>query len=138
MLMDNNVCKRFKFDAIAEKKKILRQYERKERDAMKTETQKALPKKLPGSVQKQFVKCGKPTCRCSRGQLHGAYYYHFVLVNGRLRKRYLKPSEVKDTQTACAAYQEQRKQQIRSNREFWSSLRTLREELRTLQGLYNF
>jgi hypothetical protein len=105
---------------------------------MKTETQKMLPKTMPGTVHAQFIRCGKPNCKCVRGELHGAYYYHFVRVGGRLQKRYLKTWEVEAVKSACLTRQDQRKREIKINQEMWSRLRTLREELRSLQGLYNF
>ena len=85
---------------------------------MQTETQDLLPKILNGTVHTQFVKCGKSNCKCASGELHGAYYYHFVRVDGRLRKRYLKPSEVEEAQQACAARQESRKRETASTNEF--------------------
>ena len=54
----------------------------------------ALPKTLPGVVCQQWVRCGRPGCRCARGQLHGPYAYHFARENGRLRKRYVGPADL--------------------------------------------
>ncbi len=103
---------------------------------MKTESEKVLPKTMPGTVHTQFVRCGKSNCRCANGELHGAYYYHFVRVGGRLRKRYLKASEVEEIQAACLARQVAKKREIKSTKELWDALRTLREELRRMTDLY--
>lgn len=55
-----------------------------------------------GAICAQFVKCGKAGCKCSRGELHGPYYYRFTREDGRLRKSYVRKSE------AAAALAEQR------------------------------
>jgi hypothetical protein len=103
---------------------------------MNTKTQKLLPKMMPGTVHAQFVKCGKQNCKCSRGELHGAYFYHFVRVGGRLRKRYLKADQVEQTQIACSNRQREEKERIESSRRFWEEFRELRQELRELRSFY--
>src|SRR6516162_7925594 len=70
----------------------------------------ALPKTLPGVVCQQWVRCGRPNCRCARGQLHGPYAYHFARENGCLRKRYVRPAEVDGVRAACEARQRQRRE----------------------------
>lgn len=30
---------------------------------------------LPGHIVTERVRCGKPNCRCARGELHGPYHY---------------------------------------------------------------
>jgi hypothetical protein len=103
---------------------------------MKTKTQNLLPKMMPGTVHIQFVRCGKQNCKCAGGELHGAYYYHFIRVNGKLRKRYLKASEVEEIQRACHRRQKQEKEQREDNRTVWQLLRQLRENLRETRNLY--
>jgi hypothetical protein len=129
MFLNNNVpiCPEFQD---SDKKKILPTKERRERDVMKTKTQKVLPKTMPGTVHAQYIRCGKPNCKCVRGELHGAYYYHFVRIGGRLRKRYLKASEVEAVKSACLARQERHKREIENNKAAWDKLRDLRQELR--------
>src|SRR5947209_19384342 len=70
----------------------------------------ALPKMLPGVVCLQWVRCGRPGCRCARGQLHGPYAYHFTRENGRLRKRYVRSADLERVRAACQARQKQRKE----------------------------
>jgi hypothetical protein len=54
-----------------------------------------LPKKLPKyTVCAQMVRCGKSTCKCANGELHGPYYYSFSRRNGSLKKRYIKTGDV--------------------------------------------
>ena len=68
-------------------------------------SRKALPKMLPGTVHEQFVRCGKPNCRCRRGPLHGPYYYHFRREAGRLKKEYIPRDAVDDVRSRCETRQ---------------------------------
>jgi hypothetical protein len=67
----------------------------------------ARSKKVKGSLHKivttpayrfavcaQYVKCGKPNCKCSLGQFHGPYFAAFWKEDGRIRKRYIKLADV--------------------------------------------
>lgn len=97
---------------------------------MKNKTENLLPKMLPGSVHAQYVRCGKATCKCARGQLHGAYYYYFVRAGGKLTKRYLKAHEVEQIRDACLARREDEKVQRAQSRKTWQQLRELTAQLR--------
>lgn len=97
---------------------------------MKNKIEDSLPKKMPGSVHAQYVRCGKPTCKCARGELHGAYFYHFVRVGGRLTKRYLKAHEVEQMRIACKAQREEDKVRRARSRETWQLLREMKARLR--------
>ena len=55
---------------------------------MKRNPYETLPKMTKGTVHIQRVRCGKPRCRCRRGESHVAYYL-FWRVAGKLRKRYI-------------------------------------------------
>jgi hypothetical protein len=103
---------------------------------MKTKTENLLPKILQGTVHTQFVRCGKENCKCARGELHGAYYYHFVRVDGKLRKRYLKASKVEEIQKACLSRQEHERAQREDTKSVWQLIRQLRENLRETSNLY--
>ena len=53
-----------------------------------------IPEKLPktpaiGSVHLEFKRCGKPTCRCCQGLLHGPYAYLNRRDRGSQRKTYV-------------------------------------------------
>jgi len=66
-----------------------------------------IPEKLAGTVQPQFVRCGKANCRCANGELHGPYFYRFWRDSyGRLRKQYVRKADVEAVRTACQAAQE--------------------------------
>lgn len=97
---------------------------------MQTKTRKVLPKILNGTVHRQFVKCGKDNCRCAVGELHGAYFYHFERIEGKLRKRYLKTSEVEAFKTACRNRQELNQQIAANALANWELFRSLREIVR--------
>lgn len=65
-----------------------------------------LPKKehgppLKGTVHAQWVTCGKPGCKCARGELHGPYWYRFERVKGRLHKRYIPRAELDAVRVRC-------------------------------------
>lgn len=66
----------------------------------------SLPKIEPlrGAVCKQMKRCGKPNCKCAKGELHGPYYYRFYYRGGRQRKKYVKKDELSATFAACLAY----------------------------------
>ena len=73
---------------------------------MKTESAETLPKILVGAVCKQLKTCGKANCRCVRnGQKH-VYYYRFYRENGRLRKQYVRVSDLERVRAACTAHKE--------------------------------
>jgi len=105
---------------------------------MKTKTAKVLPKTLFGTVHTQFVRCGKANCKCARGELHGAYFYHFVRVGGKLRKRYLKAVEVEKIKESCALRQQQEKGRRSNSRTVWNLIRQIRENLRETDAPYGF
>lgn len=102
---------------------------------MQTKTGEVLGKILRGTVHRQFKKCGKSNCKCARGELHQTFY-HFVRINGKLKARYLKASEVELIQLACAARQREQKDRRRRALVSWHRLRGLRAELREFRNLY--
>ena len=79
-----------------------------------------LPKTLPGVVCAQRVRCGKPGCRCARGEPHLAYY-RFWREGGRLRKRYVRPADLAAARAACAARRAERRAQA-DGWEHWRAL----------------
>lgn len=104
-----------------------------------TKTENLLPKiaVYGGTVHRQFVRCGKAACRCARGELHGAYYYHFVRVGGKLRKRYLKAHEVEQVRAACAARHEVERARRARSRETSQLLREMKARLRDVVRHFN-
>ena len=45
---------------------------------------------LPGVLRAEWVRCGKPNCRCARGELHGPYLYRRWREAGRQRRSYVR------------------------------------------------
>jgi len=74
----------------------------------------------------QWVRCGKPGCRCAGGELHGPYAYVFFRLGGRLRKRYVR---VGSAQAVAAAMQAQQAQRG-ALRGAWSDFRGVRDKVR--------
>ena len=88
-----------------------------------------LPKKLPGVVCAQLVRCGKKGCRCQRGDLHGPYYYRFWWESGRLRKEYIQRSRVQLIRECC----DRRRTEQREARDSRQNARELSELLRQIE-----
>ncbi len=83
-----------------------------------TKTENPLPKKLPGAICAQMIRCGKPSCKCVGGALHGPYYYHFFRVDGALIKRYVRAENISQALAACharCAEEKQRRKELREN-----------------------
>lgn len=97
---------------------------------MSAQPVKALPKMGSAAVCPQWVRCGKPGCRCARGDLHGPYYYLFWRAGGRLRKRYLKAAEVAPATLAGRRNREDRRRAREAAKEWRQHWRTLLTGLR--------
>jgi hypothetical protein len=78
-------------------------------DPAENKTPEALPKTLPGAVCVQRVRCGKPGCRCTRGQPHVAFY-RFWREGGRRRKCYVKRADLDGVRAACEARRQARRE----------------------------
>jgi hypothetical protein len=66
-------------------------------------------KPLPGVVRPQWVRCGRPKCRCARGERHGPYFYRFWREGGRLRKAYVRLAELEQVKAWCEARRQARR-----------------------------
>jgi len=64
----------------------------------------------PGSLHRKFFKCGKPNCKCARGEPHGPkpVVKHYVSYNSENKKRHVRFCYIKLKDLA----QEQRKNLI--------------------------
>lgn len=58
---------------------------------------------MPGHVQRRMVRCGRPNCRCARGQKHPAFY-HIWDAGGRRFQVYVRRADVKRVRAACDRY----------------------------------
>ena len=61
---------------------------------------------LRGSLHAEYARCGKPTCRCARGDLHGPYWRRHWMQNGRKRSQYVRQADVAAVAAACARYRD--------------------------------
>ncbi len=53
-----------------------------------------------GHIQKRRVRCGKPNCKCARGDFHTAFY-HVWHEGGRRFQQYARRSQVDKIRVAC-------------------------------------
>jgi hypothetical protein len=91
----------------------------------------ALPK--APSLHVQWVRCGSPGCRCTRGHLHGPYYALFWREEGRLRKRYVRTTELEAVRDACAARREHERRTRRLTNAGWIDWRHLAAQVREVE-----
>ena len=96
---------------------------------VKKESRQKLPKSLPAAVCAQYVRCGKRSCRCARGLLHGPYFYCFWREGGRLKKAYVRKADVENVRSICWA-RSARRRMITVNLALW---RNLQGELRGVE-----
>jgi hypothetical protein len=92
----------------------------------KTKNQGLQPKMLDGYVRAERVRCSKPNCKCSRGELHGVYFYRYTWDEGRRRKSYIKRSEVEQVRAACAEYRKVQAELRRGRAEWRATLKQAR------------
>src|SRR5215475_8481004 len=103
-----------------------------EASTMENENAKPLPKSIPGAVIAQMVRCGKPSCKCARGELHGPYFYRFWRTGRRLRKTYVRKIEAAAIKAACDNYRDEQReilQLILDNEQRWRDLKAILKEL---------
>jgi hypothetical protein len=67
---------------------------------------RSLPKMvpLPGTLRAEHKACGRPNCRCARGELHGPYLYRRWREHGRQRRQYVKPADAERVRAGIAAW----------------------------------
>jgi hypothetical protein len=85
---------------------------------------------LPGSLYTLRRRCGKPGCRCTRGQLHATPMLSYR-GQGKPQNVTPRPGEVAALRALTEAYQRFR----RGRREWVRLVREMRAELERLEGL---
>ncbi len=55
---------------------------------------------LAGVLREERVRCGKSTCRCARGHLHGPYLYLRWREGRRQRRRYVRAQDAEEVRAA--------------------------------------
>lgn len=58
-----------------------------------------------GHIQRRRVRCGKPNCRCVRGEPHTAFY-HVWHADGQRYQKYVRRTQINDARAACEAHRE--------------------------------
>jgi hypothetical protein len=84
---------------------------------------------MAGSLVEQYVSCGKPRCRCTRGQKHGPLYYLYWKEQGRSRSLYVPRERVSELRRQIQNYrrfQADLAGRLRRQRRDWQ--RRLKEE----------
>jgi hypothetical protein len=89
----------------------------------KTKKSNLTPKMLPGNIERRMVRCGKPNCKCAKGELHGPYYYHQTWSGTEHQRRYITLANVPEVTEACETY-----------RQLQASLRVGREEYKQMMA----
>jgi hypothetical protein len=85
---------------------------------------------LNGAICAQYKKCGKGNCRCTRGELHGPYYYRFQWHNGRVIKEYVRLKDVNEQKAACARYRALQSKLLAGRQRYAQMITTLKSQLR--------
>ncbi len=85
---------------------------------------------LPGVLLANPVRCGKPSCRCARGELHGPYLYRRWREGGRQRRRYVRARDVGEVRAALAEWRRLHPP-ARSMRDLLADLRRLSTQFST-------
>ncbi len=70
--------------------------------------ERAQLKPLPGSLRRRMIKCGKKSCRCRKGQLHGPYCY-FAPSKCRGKWQYISVEDLKKVEQGVADWKKQQK-----------------------------
>lgn len=92
-----------------------------------------LPKTASVTLHEQWVRCGKPGCRCRAGELHGPYYYLFWRDEGRQRKRYVRQSDVAALRDELEGLARERRRRRELECIFRTRWRDLRDQLREVE-----
>lgn len=100
--------------------------------ARETKNLKPAIKMLPGHVARVRIRCGKPNCKCARGERHTAFY-HVTYCGGSRFRRYVRKAEVKEIRTACQSHRELQAELLAGRREHKRFMRLVKAMLRDLE-----
>lgn len=54
---------------------------------------------MEGSLIERYTRCGKPGCRCGKGQPHGPFFYLSRCVKGKTKYSYISKDKAKEVKT---------------------------------------
>ncbi len=89
---------------------------------------------LPGSLRKRHMRCGKGSCRCRSGALHGPYYY-FEPSRQHGKWRYVPKDRLSEVRQGIADWKKQREidEMLQAcAKELDTALKALRQEVELL------
>jgi hypothetical protein len=78
---------------------------------------------IHGDLNARMIRCGKPKCRCAKGELHGPYYVYRLRKFGKRHSKYIRKRDVLAVKLAVETGRAERKQ---ARRELQEAIRTLR------------
>jgi len=84
-----------------------------------------------GDIVTQYIRCGKPTCRCRHGEPHGPYHYRTWRDGDKVRKVYVPAKDVEHVQAACDAYKDLRRHLRDDQKHRLALTREIRKQWRT-------
>jgi hypothetical protein len=87
-------------------------------------------KMLPGFVTTVRIRCGKPNCRCARGDRHIAHY-QVTYRNGARSRKYVRSDQVADVREACQAHKDLQAQLRAGRAEYKQLLAQTRKLVKT-------
>ena len=89
----------------------------------------SLPKMAPlrGALVADWKTCGKPNCRCARGDRHGPYLSLRWREHGRQRRRYVRAEDADRVTTAIQTWQYLHPPAYRLRQELAALRRSLRD-----------
>jgi len=90
-------------------------------------------KMLPSFVARVRVRCGKPNCRCVRGDRHVAHY-HVTYYGGVRFRKYVRRDQLPEVLAACEAHRELQAQLRIGRAEYRRTLARSRELVRMLSN----
>jgi hypothetical protein len=85
---------------------------------------------VAGSIYKTYRKCGKPGCRCARGELHGPFLCLSITERGVRRLTHIRREDEEWVGSRAENYREYQKalaQLAKMNRQLLEVLRELRD-----------
>jgi hypothetical protein len=112
--------------------------ESKKRESRETKTEEMGTKieAIRGDVNARMVTCGKPNCKCAKGELHGPYFVYRLRTYGKRHSKYIPKRDVSAVKLAVEQGRAERKQSRRELQETMRTLRMMRFNLRRMFSGY--
>ena len=105
--------------------------ELEERRALLLERLARPPPLFEGSFTERWKRCGKSTCRCARGKLHGPYAILLRCIDGERVTQLVDPAELPSIRKRASADREWRKE-LRELKQTEAETRRVLHELRRM------